>query len=104
MNLPDMDWKPIPKLFTCTPIDHPEYIMPFGQIADIDFKTDNSQSYCLNRGDANPFLNGTEADSKTWTQWLNTPCPETIRNRRCLGSRPDLCVNAFCKYKLITII
>ena len=39
MNLPSMDtgyayWNPIDGLSTCTPIDHPEYIMPFGQTVD----------------------------------------------------------------------
>ena len=101
MNLPDMDWIQIASLFTCTPIDHPEYVMPFGQTIDIYFKADDSQFYCLNRGDKNPFSitnsgsNGT--NSKTWTQLVNTAC-EYKRERRCLGSRPDRCADAIGKY------
>ena len=113
MNLQELDidyghWHQIFSLTTCTPFDHPEYIMPFGQKIEKRSTTDSSQFYCLNRGDKNPFLitnrgsNETEADSKTWTQWLDTPCPIiTNRGRRCLGSRPDICVDPFCKYILI---
>ena len=110
MNLPNMDWTPIHdawgKLSTCNPIDHPEYILPYGQTVDNEFIADGGHYDCLNRGDENPFLirnitsNGTDADSKTWTQWINTPCPKNQYNefRRCLGSRPDVCVKAICKY------
>ena len=108
MNLPIMDtgydnWTPIQHSSTCIPIDHPEYIMPFGQKVDISHITDSSQFYCLNRGDKNPFLitnsgsNGTEDDSNTWTQWLNKTCDKPIY-RRCLGSRPERCVIADSKY------
>ena len=43
------------------------------------------------------------------TQWHNTSCPnnaetEIIHPRRCLGSRPDICVEASCKYILLKII
>ena len=109
-----MDWTPIRNdlggLSTCKPIDHSEYIMPFAQTVDKNFIADGSQYHCLNRGDENPFLirnsgsNGTDADSKTWTQWINTPCPNQNQYneiRRCLGSRPDVCVNAVSKYILL---
>ena len=109
MNLPSMDWSQTNFFSTCTPIDHPDYIMPFGQTVKNELFTDDSQFYCLNRGDTNPFLaktsgnNESEADSKTWTQWMNTPCPEpySITKRRCLGSTPDICVDASCKYNYI---
>ena len=108
MPLPNLDigygyWHPIasvsindPPRYTCTPIDHPEYIMPFAQSVDHQKMTDNSQFYCLNRGDKNPFLitnDGSNGTSKTWTQWLNTSCPSG-NDRRCLGSRPDICIPA----------
>ena len=95
-------WNPIDLLSTCTPIDHPEYIMPFGQTVDSKLMADVTKFYCLNRGDANPFLitnnrsNETEADSQTWTQWINKPCDHRTY-RRCLGIRPDQCVNAYRK-------
>ena len=114
MNLPNMDWTPIHntkwELSTCKPIDHPEYIMPYGQTVVNESIADGSQYDCLNRGDENPFFirnsesNGTDADSKTWTQWINTPCPNQNQYneiRRCLGSRPDVCVNAVSKYILL---
>ena len=91
---------PIEDRTTCIPIDHPEYIMPYGQLINSDLITDNKKFYCLNRGTTNPFLitnsesNETDVDSKTWTQWVNTACeseyPEA--DRRCLGLRPDTCV------------
>ena len=106
------NWTPIRSLSTCTPIDHPEYIMPYGQTINSVFINDTSHFYCLNRGDKNPFLipnsesNGTNADSNTWTAWINEPCPddEDHWKRRCLGSRPDICVDAACKYILLRII
>ena len=91
-------WNPIDKLSTCTPIDHPEYIMPFGQTVDSKLMADGTKFYCLNRGDANPFLikKSSSNDSQTWTQWINKPCDYTTY-RRCLGTRPDQCVNAYRK-------
>ena len=107
MNLPNMDWKPIETLFTCTPVDHPEYILPYGQTIIAELIKDKSHSYCLNRRDANPFLvtNGTEDVQKTWTQWVNTLCfGGNDYSRRCLGSRPDDCVVAEGKYILLNMI
>ena len=107
-----MDWTPIHntkwELSTCNPIDHPEYIMPYGQTIDIDHFKDKSHFYCLNRGNTNPFLtanrtNGAGADRKTWTQWINTLC-DNPNDRRCLGLRPDMCVEASSKYILLKII
>ena len=101
-------WHPKWFLPTCKPIGHPEYVMPFGQTVYSDLMTDVTKFYCLNRADVNAFLsanygsNGTEPDSKTWTQWMNTPCE--YDNRRCLGSRPDECVNPFCKYFLKSLV
>ena len=94
-------WKPIASRSTCIPIEHPDYTMPYGQTVDDLLFADESQFYCLNRGDANPFLK-TEDDSKTWTQWMNIPCPinQYSWERRCLGSRPDTCVEAICKFFL----
>ena len=107
MNLPSMDWNPIYLLSTCTPdmlIDHPKYIMPYGQTIVSKLIADNSHFYCLNRGDTNPFLsNGADVDSKTWTQWVNTDCNEDTF-RRCLGLRPDICIDPISKYILIIII
>ena len=103
MNIDYGHWHSIKGRSTCTPIDHPEYVMPFGQAVDNDLIADNSQFYCLNRGDKNPFLiknsgsNETEADSKTWSQWMNTSCPNN-QDRRCLGLVPDRCVDSFRKY------
>ena len=105
MNLPNMDWIPIANYNTCIPVDHPEYIMPYGQTIDIDHFKDKSHFYCLNRGNTNPFLNnGADADSKTWTQWMNTSCDNPSSYRRCLGLRPDMCVEASSKYILLKII
>ena len=57
MEIPNMDnWKPIHTLSTCTPINHPEYIMPFGQTVLNESIADGIQYNCLNRGDENPFL------------------------------------------------
>ena len=90
------NWIPNKATSTCTPIDHPEYVMPFGQTVATEFIVDHRQFNCLNRGDEKPFLiknsgsNGTEDDIKTWTQWINTQCPR--EHRRCLGSRPDRCI------------
>ena len=104
-----MDWTPIHNSFwelsSCNPIDHPEYILPYGQTVDNEFIADGGQYDCLNRGDENPFLIR-NITSKTWTQWINTPCPKDQYNefRRCLGSKPDVCVNAACKYLLLIII
>ena len=103
MNLPNMDWKQIESLSTCTPIDHPEYILPFGQTFGNKFIADSNRFHCLNRGDTNPFSitnsgsNGDEDKSKTWTQWVNEPCDYTSY-RRCLGSTPDICVSSSSKY------
>ena len=106
MNLPNMNWTHIKYLSTCTPIDHPEYKMPFGQTVDNAHIADHSQYNCLNRGDEDPFLimnnESNETESKTWRQWLNIPCDKT-RLRRCLGSRPDRCVDASGKHILVNI-
>ena len=99
LNLPNMDWRPIYFLSTCRPIDHPEYIMPFGQTVNSDFIADGRQFHCLNRGDEDPFLitnsrsNGTETNG-------NTPCLNNQNRwkRRCLGSRQDICVSALGNY------
>ena len=96
------NWIPNNATFICTPIGHPEFVMPFGQTVATEFIVDHRQFNCLNRGDEKPFLiknsgsNGTEDDIKTWTQWINTQCP--IEHRRCLGSRPDRCVWSNCTY------
>ena len=107
MNLPNMDWTPIQNDFwglsTCKPIDHPEYIMPFAQTVDNAFIADGSQYHCLNRGDENPFLI-TKNETKTWTQWINTPCEDPDWERRCLGSNPNVCVMAEGKYILTILI
>ena len=110
MNLPNMDWTPIHntkwELSTCKPIDHPEYIMPYGQTVVNESIADGSQYDCLNRGDENPFFirnsesNGTDADSLTWTQWVNTLCENPEFERRCLGLRPDICAIDVCKYSI----
>ena len=111
MNLPNMNWEPISLLSTCIPVDHPEYTMPYGQTINSDLIATNSQFYCLNRGDTNPYLitnsesNETDADSKTWKQWMNEPCDEDLyKLRRCLGLRPDICVDANCKYTFLKMI
>ena len=111
MNLPNMNWEPISLLSTCIPVDHPEYTMPYGQTINSDLIATNSQFYCLNRGDTNPYLitnsesNETDADSKTWKQWMNEPCDEDLYNpRRCLGLRPNICVDAHCKYIFVNQI
>ena len=106
MNTPTKDWMPIKGRTACIPIDHPEYIMPYGQTIDSDLIKDKSLFYCLNRGDTNPFLltnnesNGTDADSLTWTQWVNTLCENPEFERRCLGLRPDICAIDVCKYSI----
>ena len=99
-----MAWKPLFQSSACTPVDHLDYIMPFGETIATRFVADGYYN-CLNRGDEHPFLitnngrNGTDLDSKTWTQWLNTPCLNDteidpgIYHRRCLGSRPDICID-----------
>ena len=76
--------------------------MPFAQTVDNASIADGSQYHCLNRGDENPFAitksgsNETEDDSYTWTQWIHTKCTEfRPMHRRCLGSRPDLCIDAY---------
>ena len=103
MNAPTKDWIPINGQVTCLPIDHPEYIMPYGQTISRDLIIDESQFYCLNRNDTNPFFiintssNGTEDEQKTWTQWMNTSCNYRTE-RRCLGFRPEICVEAISKY------
>ena len=112
MNLPNMDWTPIRNdlggLSTCKPIDHSEYIMPFAQTVDNAFIADGSQYHCLNRGDENPFLI-TKNETKTWRQWINTACDDldfSDLERRCLGSRPDVCVLAegnYIQYLLLKI-
>ena len=106
MNFPNMDWKPIDTLSTCTTINHPEYIMPYGQKINSDLINDTSRFYCLNRGDTKPFLitnsESNDDDSKTWTQWVNTACDWLSYDRRCLGLRPDICVSATGKYIHIT--
>ena len=104
MNLPNMEWKQIDNQFSCLPIDHPEYIMPYGQTINSDLITDNSQFYCLNRGDTNPFLITNIESNQTWTQWVNTKCPVLRDNRRCLGSRPDICIEANGEYILLKTI
>ena len=94
---------PIKGRTACIPIDHPEYIMPYGQTISRDLIIDESQFYCLNRNDTNPFFiinsssNGTEDEQKTWTQWMNTLCVYRSQ-RRCLGFRPEKCVEAISKY------
>ena len=105
MNLPNMDWIPIENQVTCLPIDHPEYIMPYGQTINSDLITDNSTFYCLNRRYTNPFLI-TNSLTMTWTQRVNTLCeyPYTENGRRCLGLRPDICVYARSKYILLKIL
>ena len=102
-------WHPNEFFSTCKPFGHPDYVMPFGQTVYTELMTDVTKFYCLNRADVNPFLtendgsNGTEPDSKTWTQWINTPC-EQDGYRKCLGSRPDICVDAFCKYFIKSLV
>ena len=108
MNLPNMDWIEIDSFPTCKPVDHPDYIMPYGQKINSKLISDDDQFYCLNRGDKNPFLvtnsesNETDDDSKTWIQWVNTPC-ENWYDRRCLGLRPDKCVDSVRKYICLKI-
>ena len=112
MNIPTKDWVPIYEHTTCISVDHPEYNMQYGQTIYKDLMTDDSHFYCLNRGDTNPFSitnsesNVTDADSLTWTQWINEPCTddEDHCKRRCLGLRPDICVFAVCKYILLKMI
>ena len=98
-------WRSVYSFSTCPLIDHPGYIAPFGQTVISGLIADGNQYNCLNRGDENPFLitnsesNETETDSKTWTQWINTPCSEDVlrQERRCLGLSPEICVNSDSK-------
>ena len=90
------NWKPVIRRSTCNPIDHPDYILPFGQTVDNGYIADHSQYHCINGGDENPFSIKNEAGSKTWTEWINEPCDLGF-HRRCLGSRPDKCLDAMCK-------
>ena len=50
------NWIPNKATSTCTPIDHPEFVMPFGQSVATEFMVDHRQFNCLNRGDEKPFL------------------------------------------------
>ena len=105
MNIPTKDWMPIYLLSTCTTVDHPEYIMPYGQtidsLIDSDFIKDNDYFYCLNRGDTNPFLITNSENNETWTQLVNLPCK--YDERKCLGSRPDVCVVTSGTYMLLNV-
>ena len=114
MNLPNMDWKPILNQIsgisqlTCPTINHPDYVIPYGQTIDSDLMEDNNYFYCLNRGDTNPFLITNSERNVTWTQYVNKKCdgpnPDKKKNRRCLGLRPDMCIFATCKYRLLRMI
>ena len=59
--------------------------------------------HCLNRADETPFFrskkNGNNSTEESWLQWVRTPCT-TFRERRCLGMRPEQCVEANCKFDL----
>ena len=70
------------------------------QIAAMDM---NDKVYhCLNRGDETPYKtseirtsNQTDnSKKKTWLELVNEPCPGGPTDRRCLGWRADVCVNA----------
>ena len=57
---------------------------------------------CLNRADERPFSkpnSGTATTNETenWLHVINKPCPRGKKSRRCIGSSPDVCVQAFCK-------
>ena len=60
---------------------------------------------CLNRGDETPYKpseirtsNQTDNIKKrTWLELVNEPCPGGFNDRRCLGWRADVCVNAVGK-------
>ena len=98
MNLPNMEWKQIYNQVTCLPIDHPEYIMPYGQTINNQSTSDNSHFDCLNRGDENPFSITNIESNETWTQLVNMQC-KFVQQRRCLGLRPEICIDPSCKYK-----
>ena len=67
-------------------------------------KGDGMVFHCLNRGDENPFSenkrkNATEEKSKeTWMELVNMPCDDGKKYRRCLGNRPDQCVDSIGKF------
>ena len=48
---------------------------------------------CFNRKDETPFLS-TKRNEKTWLDWVNTPCEDEEKERRCLGERPDDCIDS----------
>ena len=83
----------------CKIVNHPEFIVQFGQQIKTTLTQDMYRYDCYNRGDENPYLrtksnNSGNDDRKNWVEWVNTPC-EYNDWRRCLGSRPDFCVEAW---------
>ena len=108
-----MDWKPIVNKytkipqFTCLPVDQPKYITPYGQSINGDLEREYSQFYCLNRGDTNPFLITNGESNVTWTQYIKKECDgpnlTKTKNRRCLGLRPDICVDAQSKLESLCL-
>ena len=105
-SLPHADWKPIdhysgPPLSKCTLQHNANDTSPNGQWIKSVEKSDGRIFHCLNRGDENPFeKKGKKNAADDWLKLVNTPCPdnEKMRNRRCLGGRPDKCIHARGKF------
>ena len=66
-------------------------------------REDRRLFHCLNRADEDPFAeagrqNEIENDKKmSWTELVQEPCEKGKAYRRCLGDRPDACVDPTCK-------
>jgi hypothetical protein len=71
---------------------------------------DSKMYQCVNRGDESPFsLDDKETDD--WLELVTEPCPAQpiiwewnapLTHRRCLGQRPDQCVDALSSMYLKT--
>ena len=70
-----------------------------GQWINKKERGDGKVFHCLNRGDENPFSEAKKQNEpetgvkKNWMEWMKTPCPFKYY-RRCLGNRPDQCVES----------
>ena len=94
------DWQSdnshIVKTLSCNTLD----LKPQGQQIEEKDLEDRFVFNCLNRRDENPFLS-TKRNEKTWLDWVNTPCEDDEYQRRCLGDRPEYCINSKCEWYCI---
>ena len=100
---PDAEWKPLHDSFLCSLSHLPNMTKHNGQWIEDEEAGDGRVYNCLNRMDETPFVQrrtknaSKNASKKTWQEWVNEPC-DYISKRRCLGTRPDQCVDAISKF------